>query len=124
VTSLETYHVALRRSLPELDSAISRARKALESAKLPAERQKAITARLDDVRHDVDFLRTGNDIHNLHYGSKLFRTLADRVTEICRELKLEAPKVELPPPLPKNGQNHGGPSPIPKGSSPAAGKGK
>jgi predicted CXXCH cytochrome family protein len=105
VKSLEDYHVKLRASLPELGSAILRVRKALEDAKLPASRKTAVAAELDNIQHDLDFMKAANDIHNLHYASKLIGGLVDRVAGLCREMKLPEPKVELPPPLPpKNGK--------------------
>ena len=99
VKDLEAYHAKLREALPELESGVLRVRKALESAKLPADRQKVVVARLEEVQHDLDFLRVANDIHNLHYASKLFQLLVDRVADLCREIKVAEPKVKLPPPL-------------------------
>ena len=50
------------------------------------------------MQHDLDFLRAGNDVHNMHYAAKLNAALVDRVSALCRELKIAAPKVSLPPP--------------------------
>ncbi len=77
----------------------------METAKLSAERRKAAAAELDNARHDLDFMRAANDIHNLHYASKLFTVLVDRVAGLCREVKVAEPKIDIPPPLPpKNGK--------------------
>ena len=43
------------------------------------------------------FLRRGNDIHNIHYASKLAQAMLEQVTALCRELKVPEPKVVLPP---------------------------
>jgi hypothetical protein len=49
------------------------------------------------VEHDLDFLRTGNDVHNMHYATTLNHAVADRISALCRELGLAEPKVDLPP---------------------------
>jgi nitrate/TMAO reductase-like tetraheme cytochrome c subunit len=96
---LKNYHVQLRAALPELEAAVQRARKALPAAKLASDRLAADQAGLDSIQHDLDFLQTGNDIHNIHYASKLTQVLRDRTAAICRELKVAEPKVTLPPAL-------------------------
>ena len=99
VGKLQAYHVQLRASLPELESSLSRLREALASAKLTPERSAAAAAELDNLQHDLAFLRTGNDIHNFHYAAKLSQVLVERISALCRELQVAEPKVALPPPL-------------------------
>ena len=97
VDRLRSYHEAMRAALPELESAILAARKAIAAAKLRENRTAAITKELDRIQSDLEFLRKGNDIHNIHYASKLMRALLEQVGGLCRELKVPEPKVVLPP---------------------------
>ena len=99
VERLQAYHAQLRSALPALEDGLAAARKALPSAELPPERTEAVAKELDALQHDLAFLRVGNDIHNIHFASKLELQLLDRIKAICRELKIESPKVELSPPL-------------------------
>jgi hypothetical protein len=97
VERLRSYHEVLRAALPELQSALLGARKALPQAKLPEERAAAAAKDLDRLQADLDFLRKGNDIHNIHYASELMRELLKQVSQLCRELKAPEPTVVLPP---------------------------
>jgi hypothetical protein len=97
VDRLRAYHESLRAALPELESAIFGARKALSTAKLPENRTATITKELDRIQSDLEFLRKGNDIHNIHYASKLTRVLLEQTDKLCRELKAPKPKTVLPP---------------------------
>ena len=54
---------------------------------------------MGNLQHDLDFLRTANDVHNMHYAAKLIQALVDRLSALCRELKVAEPKVTLPPPM-------------------------
>lgn len=92
----QAYHLALRAALTDLDGGIGRARQALTKAPPPPDRSRALAAELDNLQHDLTFLRVGNDIHNIHFASAVLRTLVVRVSAICRELKVEEPKVTLP----------------------------
>lgn len=92
---LRSYHEGLRAALPEIESGIVRIRKTLQTAK-PDKAQSAAAKELDDIENDWNFLRVGNDIHNIHYASTLTHALVDRLAAICRELKIEEPKVTLP----------------------------
>ena len=83
--------------MPELAAALGRVREAAKSAHLPAARQAAIQADLAGLQHDLDFLRAGNDVHNMHYATKLNHAVADRISALCRELGLAVPKLDLPP---------------------------
>ena len=67
------------------------------SAKLPEDRAAAIAKELDRLQSDLEFVRKGNDIHNIHYASKLTRALLEQCRRLCRELKAPEPKVVLPP---------------------------
>jgi nitrate/TMAO reductase-like tetraheme cytochrome c subunit len=98
VERLQTYHAQLRAALPTLEDGVARARKALPSAELPSERAAEISQELAAIGHDLAFLRVGNDIHNIHFASKLELKLRDRIAAVCRDLKIEAPQVELAPP--------------------------
>ncbi len=97
VERLRAYHEALRAALPELESGIQSAYKALAEAKLPDDRAAAITQELDRLQSDLAFVRKANDIHNIHYASKLIRALVEQLSEICRTLKAPQPKIQLPP---------------------------
>jgi nitrate/TMAO reductase-like tetraheme cytochrome c subunit len=96
---LQKYHEQLRAALPALEDGVGRARKALSSAELPSDRAEAIPKELDAVEHDLAFLRVGNDIHNIHFASKLELKLLDRIAAVCKELKIDEPKIELSPPV-------------------------
>ena len=91
------YHESLRAAVPELVSAVAAARKALSTAKLPEDRKTAIAKELDRIQADLEFVRRGNDIHNIHFAVKLMHILSDRVNSVYRELKLPEPKTTLPP---------------------------
>jgi hypothetical protein len=97
VERYQYYHESLRGSLPEIETSISSVRAALESADLPQDRSDAITAQLDDLRHDVDFLQTANDIHNIHYARALIQAIIERLSALCSELEIEEPNIVLPP---------------------------
>jgi predicted CXXCH cytochrome family protein len=100
VKRFEVYHVQLRSSLPELQAALRRAQ-----GGLPADnRAAAVTAEIGALQHDLDFLRAANDIHNMHYAAKLEQALVDRVSALCRELKVEGPKTALPTTPPPEGK--------------------
>ncbi|MGA2064547.1 MAG: cytochrome c3 family protein [Thermoguttaceae bacterium] len=97
VKQFQVYHAQLRASLPELASALARIRAAVPAAHLAAGRAAALRTELENVEHDLDFLRTGNDVHNMHYATTLNHAVADRISALCRELGLAEPKVDLPP---------------------------
>ena len=99
VVKLKAYHQMLRGALPDLEAAVARITKALETATLPADRATAVKAELGEIQHDVNFLRVANDIHNMHYASKLEETLLAHVATLCHELKIPEPQVKLPPAL-------------------------
>jgi nitrate/TMAO reductase-like tetraheme cytochrome c subunit len=98
VSRLQSYHKSLRSSLPAIEEAIVRVKKALESSSLAPDRIKSITNELDKIQHDMNFLKSANDIHNIHYASKLEEVLLEQISAICTELGVESPKVMISPP--------------------------
>jgi predicted CXXCH cytochrome family protein len=83
-------------SLTKIDADLARASEALKSAKLPEAKVGDLTHRLSDLASDLKFLRVGNSIHNTHYADSLLRVLLEKLREICRELNIAEPAVELP----------------------------
>jgi len=55
-----------------------------------------ITQRLRDLDDDLQFIRVGNSIHNMHYADSLIRALVDKLRAICRELNVPEPTINLP----------------------------
>lgn len=100
VEKLRLVHEQMRASLPVIQAALERLREALGKAKLDEKQAAALKARLEDLQHDLNFLRVGNDIHNTHYAATLNRTLVDQVSELARKLGVPPPSVTLPPPRP------------------------
>ena len=93
---LQSYHEKLRASLTDIESNIQRVHEALESAQLDRDQSATMAAQLDDLQADLSFLRVGNGVHNIHYASMLTRMLLDRLSTLCRELKIAEPNVALP----------------------------
>lgn len=117
--TLQAYNKSLRDSLDGLDAALTRIRETLPNAKVSADRSQAIAKQLDDILHDLTFLRVGNGIHNIHYADHLTRTLVAPLTELCREMKIAAPEIALPEPL-KREPGTAEPKQLPSGESAAA----
>lgn len=115
----ESYNKTLRDSLDGLEAALHRIRAALPGAELSADRSRTMAAQLDDVVHDLAFLRVGNGIHNIHYADYLTRNLVNRLTELCQEVKIEVPEIALPEQL-RREKGTGGAKPPPPGKSGAA----
>jgi predicted CXXCH cytochrome family protein len=99
VEQFKTYHVALRSALPLLRDSLGKVEAAAKTAGLPAETADKLAVETANMRHDVELLITGNDVHNMHMAAELVRKTVDRLTVLCRELKIEEPKVSLPPAL-------------------------
>ena len=76
-------------------------REALKAANSTEKQQARLAVELAAIEHDIELLRTGNDVHNMHYATKLNEAMVDRLCAFCRELKVPEPEVVLPPPLPK-----------------------
>ena len=96
---LELYRPETKKALDDIDSAVGRAREALNSAQVAPDRKTAIAAQLDAFQHDLGFLRAANPVHNIHYATMLTNTVLDRLSAVCRELKIAAPEVKLPAPV-------------------------
>ncbi|MBC8870257.1 MAG: NapC/NirT family cytochrome c [Planctomycetes bacterium] len=96
VTELETYHASLKEAISNLGTDIERVRDEFTAAELDPERKTAIESRLDDITHDVHFLQTGNDIHNIHYARALAEAVVEQLSSLCDELKVELPSIRLP----------------------------
>jgi predicted CXXCH cytochrome family protein len=96
---LESYHQQLRATLADFEATFPRIRTALKSAGLDQGRSAAVTAELDALQADLNFLRAANDIHNIHYAAALMRALWERLGSLCRELKIPGPKAALPQPF-------------------------
>jgi predicted CXXCH cytochrome family protein len=96
VERLETYHAQVRAMLPELTATIRRIREALPSAAIAADRRADLAVELKNLQHDLDFVRVGNDVHNVHYAAKVNQSVVSQITAICREVNVPAPKVTLP----------------------------
>jgi nitrate/TMAO reductase-like tetraheme cytochrome c subunit len=93
----QAYQERLKAGLAEMEASATRASDALKSAKLGTDQSAGLAKRLETVQHDLAFLRTANGIHNVHYATSLTSAAVERLTAICRELKVPEPKVDLPP---------------------------
>jgi len=96
VKQFEASHASLRATLPVLQATLAKVETA---AKQPGDRPAAMIAEIGNVRHDLDLLTRGNDIHNMHYATKVVREVTERLAALCRQLKVEEPKITLPPPV-------------------------
>jgi len=93
---LEAEYATLKESLSAIEIAVQGVGEALTAAKLDGDKSAQLTKELEEVQHDLDFLRVGNGIHNIHYANTLVRALVDRLGSLCRELKIDEPNVPLP----------------------------
>jgi hypothetical protein len=96
---LELYRPETKKAMDDIDSAVGRAREALNSAQVKPEQKTAIAAQLDAFKHDLSFLRAANPVHNIHYATTLTNAVLDRLSAVCRELKIAEPNVKLPAPV-------------------------
>jgi nitrate/TMAO reductase-like tetraheme cytochrome c subunit len=83
-------------SLKEIESTIDRIRKAVPDADLDASKTKEIDEVLGHARADLNFLRAGNGIHNIHYATTINRAVLERLSSICRQLEISEPDATLP----------------------------
>jgi len=86
----------LQDSLAGIDASVVRAREAVAGAGLDQTQAAEITKRLRDLDDDIQFVRVGNSIHNMHYADSLVRAVVDKLRAICRELNIEGPTINLP----------------------------
>jgi predicted CXXCH cytochrome family protein len=93
---LQARHEQLKDSLVDIEANLSRAREAVRVANLDETRTAEVTQGLRDLEDDLQFLRVGNSIHNMHYADSLTRALVDKLRAICRELNIAEPAVNLP----------------------------
>ena len=93
---LQAYQAELKAALKELESAAKRVREALKAATVKEGQSAPSAAQLDDVEHDLNFLRAANGVHNVHYATSLTGRVLERVSALCRQLKIPEPKAKLP----------------------------
>jgi predicted CXXCH cytochrome family protein len=93
---LEARHEQLKNSLAEIAAGLLRARQAVAEAALDESRRAEVSQRLRDLDEDLQFLRVGNSIHNMHYADSLTLALVDKLRAICRELNIPEPTINLP----------------------------
>ena len=93
---LRTRHEQLQGSLADIEASLLRARDAVGGAGLDETRAAEIAQRLRDLNDDLQFLRIGNSIHNMHYADSLIRAVVDKLSAICRELNIPEPTINLP----------------------------
>jgi predicted CXXCH cytochrome family protein len=89
-------HEQLKGSLAAVEAGLLRAREAIPAANLGETQAAEITQGLRDLDEDLQFLRVGNSIHNMHYADSLTRALVEHLHGICRELNIAEPAIELP----------------------------
>jgi predicted CXXCH cytochrome family protein len=89
-------HEQLKDFMTTIEAGLSRAREAIPAAGVDETRGAEITRRLQDLDADLQFLRVGNSIHNMHYADSLVRALVESLRGISRELNIDEPAIELP----------------------------
>jgi predicted CXXCH cytochrome family protein len=89
-------HEQLKDSMAAIEAGLNRAREAIPAANLEAARAAEVGQRLQDLEADLQFLRVGNSIHNMHYADSLVRALVEHLRTISRELNIEEPAIEMP----------------------------
>lgn len=93
---LESYHTVLKAALADVETNLKNLTEAAKTAELPAGRAAAVATQLENLQHDVTFLRAGNGVHNIHYADTLTRALVEQLSALCRELQLDEPQITLP----------------------------
>jgi len=93
---LKARHEQLKHSLADIEANLLRAREAVPGASLDESRKAEVTQRLRELEDDLQFLRAGNSIHNMHYADSLTRALVDKLRAICIELNIAEPTIDLP----------------------------
>ena len=92
----DSYRTDLTASFDAIEAALQQAREAVAAATLEEQAKADVQAELENVDHDLHFLREGGALHNIHYADELAHTLADRLRELSRRLKIPEPKIDLP----------------------------
>ena len=72
-------HEQLKSVLVKIEAELSRAREAAGEAKFGESQRAQFTKRLRDLQDDLQFLRVGNSIHNMHYAGSLLHALVDKL---------------------------------------------
>ncbi len=93
---LQAHHEQMKDSLDKIQADLLRVDEAFRVANLEETRASEIEKTLGELEDDLNFIRVGNGIHNIHYAASLTRELVKRLTEICRELEIEEPQIALP----------------------------
>ena len=93
---LAAHHELLKFSLTDIEADLSRAREALGGSGLDEVRRAEVAQRLQNLEDDLQFLRVGNSIHNMHYADSLIRALIDKLRAVCKDLGIAEPTVNLP----------------------------
>jgi predicted CXXCH cytochrome family protein len=93
---LRAYHEKIRGSLADIEASLKRAREAVPAAKLQKEQAEEVTQQLGTLEHDLQFLRVGNSIHNMHYADVLVHALVEKLSKICKQLNIAEPAINLP----------------------------
>jgi hypothetical protein len=96
VEQIKSYQQEMKTALSDLHAHVARVRTALESGELDTNKSSAMTARLDDLEDDLEFLSVANGIHNIHYATSLTQAVLEQLTSLCVELEIDRPKVMLP----------------------------
>jgi len=96
VKRLESYHTVLQASLSEIEACVGRVREALKTADLKPGQAADTLKELENVQSDLQFLRAGNDVHNMHYANTLTRALVEKLSALSRELSIDEPIIKLP----------------------------
>ncbi len=103
VKKFEAYHVSLRAALPALAATLAKVETAVKQG---GDRPAKLIVEIGDLRHDLDLLLRGNDIHNMHYATKVAGEVARRLAAVCRQLKVEEPKLLAPRAVPGEAHLH------------------
>lgn len=93
---LAAQFASLESALDELGGDVKRAHNALAASELDEPGKTEISQRLQDVEADLQFLRVGNSIHNMHYADSLIQALIEKLRSVCRDLGIEEPTPNLP----------------------------
>lgn len=96
VTRLRTYTDALKQLESVLNTTLTKAKEALPASELADEQKAKVAADIEQVQNDLDFLREGNFIHNIHYASTLIDKLLEKLKTLCEELKIPPPDAAAP----------------------------